>query len=483
MLFNSLAFFLFFPIVTAIYFALPQRWRWLHLLAASCYFYMFFVPIYVLILALTIAIDYAAGILISGAEGRRRRYYLMASLAANIGVLAFFKYYNFLNATLLQLTGAVGVAWPVPFLSLILPIGLSFHTFQAMSYTIEVYRGHQPPERHFGIYALYVMFYPQLVAGPIERPQNLLPQFHRPHRFSSVQARSGLQLMLLGLCKKVVVADTVAPVVNVVYAAPADHGALALAGATALFAVQIYADFCGYSDIARGAARVMGFDLMVNFNRPYLARSVAEFWQRWHISLSTWFRDYVYISLGGNRVPYARWQANLVITFLLSGLWHGANWTFVMWGGLNGLYLVMSNWTAGLRQQLVRWVRLDRAPAVHAVVQVTFVFLIVCIAWVFFRANTLHDARTILYTMASGAGLSPRSALASLSAAGLSPSTLLGAAALGAGLLLFDLAVEYRLSPDWFDRRPIWIRWGAYYAGVALVLALLGEQPFIYFQF
>jgi alginate O-acetyltransferase complex protein AlgI len=483
MLFNSLAFFLFFPIVTAIYFALPHRWRWLHLLLASCYFYMFFVPVYVLILALTIVVDYAAGILISGAEGRRRRLYLMASLAANLGVLAFFKYYNFLNAILLQLTSAVGVEWPFPFLDILLPIGLSFHTFQAMSYTIEVYRGRQPPERHFGIYALYVMFYPQLVAGPIERPQNLLPQFHQPHQFNSVGARSGLQLMLLGLCKKIVVADSLAPIVNAVYAAPGNHGATALACATALFAVQIYADFSGYSDIARGAARVMGFDLMVNFKRPYLARSVAEFWTRWHISLSTWFRDYVYISLGGNRVPYPRWQANLLITFLLSGLWHGASWTFVIWGGLNGLYLVTSNWTASPRRRLVHWLRLDRVPVMHAALQVAFVFLIVCVAWVFFRASTMHDARTILSTIASGAGLSPRAALVSLSAAGLQLPTLMGAAALAAGLLLFDFAVEHRLSPDWFDRRPIWIRWGAYYAGVALVLALLGDQQFIYFQF
>jgi D-alanyl-lipoteichoic acid acyltransferase DltB (MBOAT superfamily) len=210
---------------------------------------------------------------------------------------------------------------------------------------------------------------------------------------------------------------------------------------------------------------------------------VAEFWKRWHISLSTWFRDYVYISLGGNRVSYPRWQANLLITFLLSGLWHGASWTFVIWGGLNGLYLVASNWTAGLRARLVRWLGLDRVPAIHAAMQLTFVFLIVCVAWVFFRASSLHDARTILYTMASGDGLSPRSALASLSAAGLQRSTLIGAAALAAGLLLFDFAVEHRLSPDWFDRRPIWIRWGAYYAGVALVLALLGDQQFIYFQF
>ena len=483
MLFNSLAFFLFFPIVTAIYFALPHRWRWLHLLLASCYFYMFFVPVYVLILAGTIVIDYFAGILISGAEGRRRRLYLMASLAANLGVLAFFKYYNFLNATLLQLTGAVGAEWPLPFLGILLPIGLSFHTFQAMSYTIEVYRGHQAPERHFGIYALYVMFYPQLVAGPIERPQHLLPQFHQPHHFSSVNARAGLQLMLLGLCKKVVVADTVAPVVNAVYAAPGNHGALALAGATALFAVQIYADFSGYSDIARGAARVMGFDLMVNFNRPYLARSVSEFWKRWHISLSTWFRDYVYVSLGGNRVSYPRWQANLLLTFLLSGLWHGASWTFVIWGGINGLYLVTSNWTAGARIRLVRWLRLDRVPVIHASMQVTFVFLIVCVAWVFFRASSIHDARTILSTMASGDGLNPRAALMSLSAAGLQLPTLMLAAALAAGLLLFDFAVEHRLSPDWFDRRPIWVRWGAYYAGIALILALLGEQQFIYFQF
>ncbi len=489
MLFNSLAFLVFFPVVTIVYWALPSKWRWLHLLLASCYFYMFFIPIYLLVLVFTIVVDYWAGLLIAGAGGYRRKLYLTASIAANVGVLAFFKYYNFLNGNAVQIADVFGLRWPMPFLDIVLPIGLSFHTFQAMSYTIEVYRGRQAPERHFGIYALYVMFYPQLVAGPIERPQKLLHQFYAARRFDGTAARDGLRLMLLGFIKKVVVADRVASVVNVVYDHPEDHGALALALATLLFAVQIYADFSGYSDIARGAARFMGFELMVNFNRPYLARSVSEFWKRWHISLSTWFRDYVYISLGGNRVGWTRWQLNLFITFVLSGLWHGANWTFVIWGALNGLYLVVANWTARWRQSLAERLGLVRHPALRATLQIAVVFLLENLAWVYFRARTVKDAHRILGTMISGVltgrGLRPREALASLLASGLTVHLVAGAVGAASALLVFDWLVEHHIPAGFLDTRPTWIRWSAYYVGVTLVLIFgsFGERQFIYFQF
>lgn len=270
MLFNSLQFAVFFVVVTTLYFALPHRARGPMLLIASSYFYMAFVPRYILILFFTIAIDYAAGLLIEGATGVRRRLLLVASLVANLGVLAFFKYFNFLNDTLRAVASAVDVPYSVPALAIILPIGLSFHTFQSMSYTIEVYRGHQAAERNFARFALYVMFYPQLVAGPIERPQNLLQQLKERHEFSYERARAGLQLMAWGFFKKIAVADRLAPAVNSVYADPSSYSGSAILLATYLFAIQIYCDFSGYSDIAIGAAQVMGFRLMRNFDHPVL---------------------------------------------------------------------------------------------------------------------------------------------------------------------------------------------------------------------
>ncbi|OFZ56311.1 MAG: alginate O-acetyltransferase, partial [Bacteroidetes bacterium RIFCSPHIGHO2_02_FULL_44_7] len=319
MLFNSLQFLIFFPTVTTLYFILPHRFRWFLLLIASCIFYMAFIPAYILILLVTIVVDYIAGILIEKSQGKKRKLYLLISIVANIGFLAFFKYYNFASTNLTELAQFLHWNYSVPVLSIILPIGLSFHTFQAMSYTIEVYRGKQVAERHFGIYALYVLFYPQLVAGPIERPQNLLHQFREEHSFDYRRVTDGLKLMLWGLFKKVVIADRAAVFVDTVFNSPGDFQGVSFIIAAALFSFQIYCDFSGYSDIAIGAAQVMGFKLMDNFNRPYFSKSIAEFWKRWHISLSTWFKDYLYIPLGGNRVGKPRWYFNLFFVFLLSG--------------------------------------------------------------------------------------------------------------------------------------------------------------------
>ncbi|MGE4569241.1 MAG: MBOAT family protein, partial [Bacteroidales bacterium] len=341
MLFNSLHFLVYFILVLSLYYALPHSKRWILLLGASCYFYMAFVPVYILILGFTIVVDYIAGIYIEKAEGNRRKLFLIISLIANIGVLGFFKYYNFLNRSLssfLQL--GFDMATPLPYLSILLPIGLSFHTFQAMSYTIEVYRGAHKAERHFGIYALYVMFFPQLVAGPIERPQNLLPQFRTSKFFQAEGFRQGLAQVAMGFFKKVVIADRLAMAVDHAYATSPEQSGLSMAIAAFFYSFQIYCDFSGYSDIAIGSARMMGFKLMTNFNAPYLAKSLTEFWKRWHISLSTWFKDYLYISLGGNRVSAAKVYRNLFIVFLISGLWHGANWTFVIWGALHGVIIV-----------------------------------------------------------------------------------------------------------------------------------------------
>ncbi|MFD2718422.1 MBOAT family O-acyltransferase [Hymenobacter monticola] len=362
---------------------------------------MAFIPIYLLILILTIIIDYYAGILIENARGNQRKFYLAMSLVANIGVLAVFKYYNFFIANLNELLHISNYHASLPLLNIILPIGLSFHTFQAMSYTIEVYRGNYPAERHFGIYALYVMFYPQLVAGPIERPQNVLYQFHEKKSFNYDNVTSGLRLMAWGLFKKVVVADRLAFMVNEVYNKPNYFHGLPVIIATVFFAIQIYCDFSGYSDMALGTARVMGFELMKNFDRPYFSKSIGEFWRRWHISLSTWFKDYLYISLGGNRVSIPRGYFNLFFVFMVSGLWHGANWTFIAWGALHGFYQIFGRLTKDTRQLIIQKTRLSFLN--HSVITISTTFILVTFAWIFFRANTISDAFLIIRSMAESA--------------------------------------------------------------------------------
>ncbi|MCB9046044.1 MAG: MBOAT family protein [Chitinophagales bacterium] len=389
MLFNSLHFVAFFIITTIVYFLLPHRYRWFLLLSISCYFYMAFIPIYILILGFTIVIDYIAGILIEQSE-RNKKHLLAMSIVANVGVLCFFKYYNFLNENLTTLLGLASFKNPIPALNIILPIGLSFHTFQAMSYTIEVYRGNQKAEKHLGIYALYVMFYPQLVAGPIERPQNVLHQFYKKVTFDYERVVEGLKLMLWGLFKKIVIADRLAIYVDAVYNNPQHHSGISSAVATVFFAFQIYCDFSGYSTIAIGAAKVLGIDLMENFRRPYLAKSIKEFWSRWHISLSTWFRDYLYIPIGGSRVKFPKYIRNILIVFIISGIWHGASWTFVIWGALHGFYQITE-------VLLNKYVYKDK-PRSKAVTVLNYIttFVLVCLAWVFFRANTVQDGFTII---------------------------------------------------------------------------------------
>jgi len=332
MLFNSCQFAVFFLLVTAVYFMVPHRVRRAWLLLASCYFYMVFVPKYLLILFTLILVDYAAGLMLERASNQsRKKLILFVSLVSNVGILALFKYFNFASAQISSLVSAFGVQVHAPHLSWVLPIGLSFHTFQSMSYTIEVYRGTQRAERNLALYALYVLIYPQMVAGPIERPQNLLPQLRKEVVFDYSRVTSGLKLMLWGLFKKVVIADNMALLVAAPYQNPELYHGWPLIVATYAFAIQIFCDFSGYSDIARGAARVMGFELMQNFNLPYYASSIGEFWKRWHISLSTWFRDYVYIPLGGNRAGQSRTLINILVVFLLSGLWHGADLAFLFW--------------------------------------------------------------------------------------------------------------------------------------------------------
>lgn len=389
MLFNSLPFLLFFPLVTIIYFLLPFKYRWLWLLLASCYFYMFFKPIYILILFFTIVIDYYAGIWIENAEGHKKKQYLLYSLIANIGVLAVFKYYNFINGNIDGLATMLGYTNPIPYLSILLPVGLSFHTFQAMSYTIEVYRGNQKAEKHFGIYSLYVMFYPQLVAGPIERPQNILHQFYEKKTFNIEDFNAGIFLMARGFFKKVVVADRLSLYVNAVFDNIGAYSGFPLLWSMLFFLFQVYCDFSGYSDIAIGSARVMGYRLMLNFNHPFLAVRLSDYWRRWHISLYTWFNDYVYNPLVIRYRDLGTWAVVIAImtTFMLSGLWHGAAWTFIVWGLLHGLGLVFEALT---KKKLVKLKKKTNVFVFENITRiVTLVFL--GVTFVIFRANSFSD--------------------------------------------------------------------------------------------
>ncbi|HTA81605.1 MAG TPA: MBOAT family O-acyltransferase [Bacteroidia bacterium] len=484
MLFNSFHFLVFFIVVTTLYFSIPYNKRWIWLLASSCYFYMAFIPIYILILGFTIVIDYFAGIFIENAEGRRRKLFLVCSLVANIGVLAVFKYYNFINLNFTFLLHSFKLSNPLPYLTILLPIGLSFHTFQAMSYTIEVYRGQQKAERHFGIYSLYVMFYPQLVAGPIERPQNLLHQFREKYDFDYDRITSGLRLMGWGLFKKVVIADRLAVVTDLVYNSPQEFNSLNLIIATVFFAFQIFCDFSGYSDMAIGAARVMGFTLMNNFNQPYHAKSINEFWKRWHISLSTWFRDYLYIPLGGNRVPIPRWYLNLFIVFVVSGLWHGANWTFIIWGALHAFYLIGALMTEKIRTKSSNILPFTKS----SVLSILTTFFLVDIAWIFFRANNLSSALYIVKHIFSGIPDLVNKVLHHQSVfqfIGLSKRDLM----LSACLIIFLEAVHFVQRKTSISamvlKMPVYVRLSIY-CGLILTILFLGffrEKAFIYYQF
>ncbi len=478
MLFNSLQFLVFFPVVTAIYFLLPHKYRWLLLLLASCVFYMAFIPVYIFILFFTIIIDYAAGIIIEGAEGKKRKQFLAISIIANIGVLAVFKYYNFFIENTNNLMHALHISTnKVPFLTIILPIGLSFHTFQAMSYTIEVYRGNQKAEKHFGIYALYVMFYPQLVAGPIERPQNLLHQFREEHKFNSQDLMDGLRLMLWGFFKKMVIADRIALYVNSVFNFPDDYHYLNLIIAALFFTIQIYCDFSGYSDIAIGTAKTMGFDLRPNFNKPYFSKNIKDFWQKWHISLSGWFKDYLYISLGGNRVGIKRIYFNVAIVFLISGLWHGANWTFVIWGALHACYML-------IYMLLYKKFKINFKSKLMKLFSVLCTFLLVAFAWIFFRANNLSDALLIAEHIFTGYSVQPFQMvvtnLSELSQFGIF-STLFSIL-----MILVLVITEYKFPANLlsFNRTSLGdISFCTFILFLTIMLGVFNNSSFVYFQF
>jgi D-alanyl-lipoteichoic acid acyltransferase DltB (MBOAT superfamily) len=467
MLFNSFWFLAFFAVLVPTYYLTPHRYRWLLLVAASLFFYATFRVEYLGLLFAVSAVAYGAGLLIgkaaedvrlkadaTRADAARRRTVLGTSIGAIIGVLAI--------AKLVPQAGLAGAA------------GLSFYALSAVSYLVDVYRGELTPERHFGRLLLYLAFFPKLLAGPIERARPFLEQLATPVAFSGSRVVSGLQLVLWGLFKKVVIADRLAAIVDAAYRQPTFAPPADLVIATYFFAFQLYCDFSGYSDVAIGTARVLGVDLMENFRRPYLSSSVAEFWsRRWHLSLAGWFRDYVYIPLGGSRTSRVRHALNLMAVFLLSGAWHGANWTFVIWGGLNGLYVVATTalWhgTSDVKPSLAART-LGAIGTFHAVL----------ITWVFFRAASLADAATIFERTAAAVPQLPRLLWVRLQ----DPNLLLAVAAI---LVLVGVEIVDERGPMWerLRARPLVLRWAVYYALLA-ALAVLGTwnlRQFVYMQF
>ena len=497
MLFNSLDFLVFFPIVTLIYFLIPHKIRYIWLLVCSYYFYMCWNAMYALLLLGSTLITWLSGLAIASAAKKetedptrlRSRGIVAISLIVNLALLFFFKYSNFVIENINALLNSTGVTLRLPKLDILLPVGISFYIFQALSYTIDVYRGDVAVEKNLLRYMVFVSFFPQLVAGPIERSSRLLGQFYERHRFSYDQMVRGLMMMLWGYFQKMVVADRLSVLVDQVFNYGSYYSGLVIGVGAVFFAFQIYCDFAGYSTIAIGAAQVMGFDLMTNFRQPYLAVSVADFWRRWHISLTSWFRDYLYIPLGGNRKGKWAKYRNIMIVFLASGLWHGANWTYVIWGGLNGLFQIIGAQTKKLRQRLKSYLGIRDNSSSGRLLSMIVTFLLVDFTWIFFRAATLEDAVTVIRQMFSD--FNPWVLFdGTLYTLGLSMIDFwVGVLAI---ILIFIVDALHERDVhirDWILEQNLFFRWAVYFTAIFLILIFGFYGPnydaaqFIYFQF
>ncbi len=484
MTFNSWEFLLFYPIVALLYFLIPKKMKWPMLLVASYFFYACYQAELIFLIVGTTLVSFFASHVIERTEKRwLKRLSLTVTLVVCFGVLFFYKYFNFLSGSVSGIIELLGGTPSRLELDLILPVGISFYTFQTLSYVIDVYRGDVKTEKNFFFYALFVSFFPQLVAGPIERPGNLIPQLKESHKFTVENFKKGSKHMLVGFFKKICVADLVSVYVNAVYNSPEKATALGIVIATALFAVQIYCDFSGYTDIAIGCARIMGIRLMKNFDHPYKAESIKEFWSRWHISLSSWFKDYLYIPLGGNRRGKLRHLMNVMIVFLVSGLWHGAAWTFVVWGAIHGVYQIIGALTLKPRNRLLEKIGLSKDALGVKITRRIITFILVCFGWLFFRANSMGDALLLLDTLFTGWG----SSAGTLSAMGLSGTAIVTTVLSILTLIMIDSLLKYEDTPDGSEALTkngafvyfVWIilfAWG-------LLLSKDMMSTFIYFQF
>ena len=484
MLFNSFHFLIFFPIVVGLYYALPQKIRWVLLLIASYYFYMSWKAEYIILIVASTLVDFGAGLAIENADSKKRKkLWLFLSLFVNLGLLFTFKYWDFFNESIRDTLNLFSIQFDPSTLKLLLPVGISFYTFQTLSYTIDIYYGKIKPIKHLGIFATYVSFFPQLVAGPIERAKHLIPQFYNKVVFEYERVKNGLLLMLWGFFVKVVIADRLAILVNTVYKHDEshnyllDHTGAALFIASFFFMFQLYLDFSAYSNIAIGAARVLGFDLQSNFRRPYWATSISDFWHRWHISLSTWFRDYVYIPLGGNKRGVKRHLINLLITFLLSGLWHGASWNFALWGVLNGLFLIAQVFIDRRKTS-----KKPKTSFIKRLLQSAVVMLLWGGSLIFFRAQTFDDAIYVFQNISL-------TGWDNLYELGLTVSEFKFVFYCLVSIYILDYIQEKKDLYKFLAGRNIVIRFAVYITAILMIIYLgaygedVSDNQFLYFQF
>ncbi|OHD68959.1 MAG: hypothetical protein A2W19_06975 [Spirochaetes bacterium RBG_16_49_21] len=526
MLFNSIEFLIFFPVVLIIFFLLPHRLRWIWLLVSSCFFFGYSYYLYndpvnfpypknvywyvfnALSIISVIAVTYYCAIFIEKSRSTgsdNSRIALALGIVYPLLLLFIFKYLNFFNQTISYMASFLNLNYPGHILRIIIPLGISYYTFHIISYLVDVYRGTQKAERHFGIFSLYILFFPKVIAGPIERAHKLLPQFHEEKKFDYGRIKDGLLLVAWGLFKKAIIADRAAIVANEVFGNPHGYPGIYLIIAQFSFIFQVYCDFSGYSDMAVGIGQIMGFKLTDNFRRPYLAPSIAELWRRWHITLISWFRDYVYIPMGGNRVAKWRWQYNTFITFILSGLWHGANWTFITWAGLNGLHILISSWTQSIREKIVGFLGLAKSPAFYKIIKIVITFSSFWFSGIFFRANSMSDAFYIISHLFTGLDgliktaftlnyemlktflvIQNKTTFLGFSKPGFLPEMItlaLGIAVLGAIEITQEnsnLRLRERIA-----RKPWYVKWALYYCLLfaLLFLGVYTNQQFIYFRF
>ena len=477
MLFNSLSYAIFLPLVFIIYWLLPHKYRWILLFIASYYFYMSWNAKYVFLIFFTTFISYLAAILIEKYQ-HKKKLILSLSIIICIGILVFFKYLNFFFEIINEILNLINIQNNKIVLNILLPVGISFYTFQTLSYVIDVYRGNIKAEKHFGYYATFVSFFPQLVAGPIERPENLLPQLKKEKQFDYNNAILGLKIMAYGFFKKIVVADNLAFYVDKVYNNLPYYQGFSLLLAAIFFSIEIYCDFSGYSDIAKGSAYLLNIELMDNFKAPYFSTNIKEFWSKWHISLSSWFKDYIYIPLGGNRCSKIKHYSNLFITFLISGLWHGANITFVIWGGLNGLLQIF--------EDVFNIKKIKNVYSPLWFIKVIITFTIMTLTWIFFRAQNINEAIYVFNNMFIGIDNFKNYIVSGLYSFDVTPLNLIIHLIIYlVPLTIIDcLSVKYNVI-ELINKKSTIVRYSLYFGLVILVLLLhyVGEVNFIYFQF
>lgn len=479
MLFNSFAFAIFLPVTFALFWLLRDKYRWILLVIASYFFYMCSGPKYgLLIFGISVVSYFSARLLEKYEDIRIRKLILLIVIFICVGLLFFYKYFNFFSSSLSNILNVIGVHCDAVTLNIVLPVGISFYTFQVISYVVDVYKGTTNAEHHFGKYLAFVSFFPQLVAGPIERSDNLLSQINKVHKFDYDQAMYGVKLMLWGYYKKLVIADVLSTYVQAVYDAPYQFKGFVLIIASVFFTIQIYCDFSGYSDIAIGTAKLFGIDLVTNFKSPYFSRSIREFWSRWHISLSMWFRDYVYIPLGGNRVGEMRHSINLMITFLVSGLWHGANWTFIVWGGGHGIAQIIENTVCGHAK--------ESEKRIIRFFQTAMVFSFCTFAWIFFVSNTINDAFYVIRNCLVGITHPVTYILEGFANIGLDKSIFV---IVGVCVLIMTGYDYISLKKDfvaWISEKNKFVQW-TFYILLGLMIVFLSRKgaasEFIYFQF